>query len=354
MSNRNSFDTLAPEFRLLINGRELEAEAKANLIGVGVLDDLAAASMFWCTVLSWDAVMARPRWIDGEPFREGNSVEVQMGYRDSLQSLFKGEITALEPAFVHHQPPTLTVRGYDRRHRLMRKRKTHSYRNMKDSEIASQVAAAAGLSAQVQDSGVTLDYVLQHNQTDLEFLGGRARRIGYEVKVMDRTLCFHGRKNNEGETLKLTCDVELLEFYPRLTTVGQVEQVEVRGWDPKGKKELVAQTSSASTLMGGSTSGPQAASQVFQETGGVCVSMPVESQAEADQLAKGWFDEMALSHVTGSGLCIGEPRLRAGTVVKLEGLGKRFSGAYYVVSAEHDYKRSTGYRTAFTVRRNAT
>jgi hypothetical protein len=32
----------------------------------------------------------------------------------------------------------------------------------------------------------------------------------------------------------------------------------------------------------------------------------------------------------------------------------RFSGSYYVTSTEHSYKPSIGYRTAFSVRRNAT
>jgi phage protein D len=33
-----------------------------------------------------------------------------------------------------------------------------------------------------------LPYVLQHNQTDLEFLAVRARRINFEVVVTDRDL----------------------------------------------------------------------------------------------------------------------------------------------------------------------
>lgn len=84
------------------------------------------------------------------------------------------------------------------------------------------------------------------------------------------------------------------------------------------------------------------------------VEMPVESQAEADQLAKRRFEEMALRHVSGDGVCIGQPKLRAGRVIEIEGLGKRFSGSYYVTSTEHRYNRNTGYRTVFSARRNAT
>lgn len=56
----------------------------------------------------------------------------------------------------------------------------------------------------------------------------------------------------------------------------------------------------------------------------------------------------------GEGVCDGRTDLRAGTVVKIEGLGERFSGLYYVTSTTHSYTLKYGYRMAFTVRRNAT
>ena len=78
------------------------------------------------------------------------------------------------------------------------------------------------------------------------------------------------------------------------------------------------------------------------------------SQTEADQLARGSFGEMALHYVEGRGVCIGNPKLRAGTLVEIEGLGERFSGAYYITTTEHAFRPGSGYRTTFTVRRNAT
>jgi hypothetical protein len=39
--------------------------------------------------------------------------------------------------------------------------------------------------------------------------------------------------------------------------------------------------------------------------------------------------------LTGSGSTVGDPRLRAGTVLRLEGLGEQFGGRYRVTSATH-------------------
>ena len=136
MTERRNFDTLTPELRLRINGAELPLRAKADIIAVSVLDDVEATGMFSITLYCWDTAEMQVKWIDDDLFKEGNSVDIEMGYRDNLERLFQGEITALEPEFPNGQPSTLTVRGYDRRHRLMGRRKTRTFLRMKDSDIA--------------------------------------------------------------------------------------------------------------------------------------------------------------------------------------------------------------------------
>jgi phage protein D len=355
VTNKRDFETLVPEVKLRINGSDLSNDAKADLVSVTVLEDVNAAGMFMISLLNWDSLEMRVTWIDDKQFQEGNSVEIDMGYLDNMETLFKGEITGLEPEFPSDQSPLLTVTGYDRRHRLMGRRKTRTFLNMKDSDIVNQIAGDWSLRPEVDDTRVTLDYVLQHNQTDFEFVQDRARRIGYEMVVTDTTLHFRRRKNNGSAVLTLNREVELLDFSARLTTMGQVEEVRVQGWNAKDKKEVVAKSKIGDEhQMGGSASGPAATRRAFSGTGGTGVDTPVLSQAEADQLAQGWFGEMALSYVEGYGTCIGEPELRAGTLVQIEGLGRRFSGSYYVTSTEHRYRPKVGYRTAFSVRRNAT
>jgi phage protein D len=247
------------------------------------------------------------------------------------------------------------VRGYDRSHRLMKQKKTKSYLRMKDSDIARQIASDSNLDAKVEDTGVAHEYVLQHNQTNLEFLQQRAERIGYEIFVQAKTLCFRPRSISGAETLVLRREIELLEFYPRSTTMNQVADVTVRGWDPKQKKEFVAK-SQAGDVRGrlGATSGPAAMQRSFAGARSLTARSPVSSQAEADKVAAGLLNEMALCHVTGDGVCIGRPDLRPGRLVKIEGIGRRFGGLYYVTSTEHAYSKGRGYRTAFSVKRNAT
>ena len=356
MAGRDAFDTLAPEVKVRVNGAALPEPAAADLVAVAVVNDVDAMGMFTLTLGGWDVVAMEVKWMDSELFREGNPVQIELGYRDSTQTLFSGEITGLEPHFPEAKPPILTVRGYDRLHRLMRRRKTHSFTNVKDSDIAATLAGTAGLTPDVEDSGVTHPYVLQHNQTDLAFLLSRARRIDYEVFADDRTLHFRARALRESAALTLRRDIELLEFHPRLTTMGQVQEFEVRGWSPQDKQALVGRAGAGDepATMKGTESGPSAVRRLFAPTGSALDREPVQSQADADRIARQRFSDMALGYVCGEGVCIGDPRLRAGSVVEIEGLGGRFSGLYYLTSTQHCFSPRSGYRTRFAARRNAT
>ena len=50
--------------------------------------------------------------------------------------------------------------------------------------------------------------------------------------------------------------------------------------------------------------------------------------------------------LTGSGSCVGDPSIRAGQLVRLDGMGPDFSGDYRISSATHSIDTS-GYRTTF-------
>lgn len=355
MAGANGSAQMAPSARVLIAGRDLSPAASGDLIALAVYDDVEIPSMFTLKLLNWDMERLKVTWSDAADFAIGSDVQIQLGYVDNLKTVLTGEVTGLEPEFSATAPPQLIVRGYDRRHRLLRGRKTRTFLQLTDSAIAQQIAAEAQLSAQVTDSGVKLEYVLQHSQSDLEFLQSRARRIGYAVSVQDKTLYFRPRQSGQSATLTLARDDDLIEFYPRLTTMAQGSGVQVTGWDVKQKRAIMAnaQASDVADLMGGRVSGPQAVQQTFGQARFTWPEQLAISQEEANGMASGQLNEMALAYIQGEGLCVGRTDLRADTVVRIEGFGERFSGQYYIRSVTHRFLPNRGYRTSFSFRRSA-
>jgi phage protein D len=355
MAIAKSENPLVPDFEISLNGAPLPVEAKAHVVEVSVDNATNLPGMFTMEIAGSDNGGGETGWVDDENlFAVGNSVEVRMGYADDLQTLIAGEITGLEPEFAFDRVPSLTVRGYDRRHRLHRGRKTRTFIQKKDSDIAAQIAGEVGLTAQVDDSGVVHDYMLQANQTDMEFLEARARQIQYEVVVEDKTLFFRPVSNAASEILALSMENDLLEFYPRLSSMYQLNEVVVFGWNPKEKKEIQgkAKTGDEVSKMGGQTTGAAMIESAFGPAVGVVSDLPLMTQAECDQIAKASFNRTSLSLVCGEGVCRGRTDLGAGKVIKIDGIGSRFSGHYYVTSATHRCT-ARGYYTHFTIKRNA-
>jgi phage protein D len=343
------------DFDIRIKGKSLTALAKDDVKAIRVEEDLAAAGMFAIELYNSQTDGTSFTWSDDSLFAPGSEVEIWLGEIKALQKVLLGEITSLEPAFYAESVPTLTVRGYDHRHRLLRGSKTRSFKQTTDSAIAEQIASEAGLAAQVDRTRVTLEYVLQHNQTDLAFLQDRAQRIGYEVYVHDKQLHFRRPKNSAKEVMTLSLGQNLIEFFPRLSTMNQVGELLIRGWDVKNKAALVgrAKVGNETTTMGGTTSGARAAERAFGRASAAGVSRPLFNQAEADQMALGQFNARALAYISGEGLCEGAPGLHAGVVVKVEGAGSTFSGRYYVTAVTHTVAPGRGYLTRFRVQRIA-
>ena len=223
-------------------------------------------------------------------FAIGNVVEIKLGYVDDLETLMIGEITALEPEFVFNRLPSLTVRGYDRRHRLQRGRKTRTFVSRKTATSPRRLPAKRASDGASDDSEEMHDYVLQANQTDLDFLHERASRIQYDLSSRRQDAALPTRSPMPRRSLTLshgrtTC----WSFRPRLSSAGQVSEVMVRGWSPKDKKELI----------GRAKAGDEVSSIGGHESGAALVAGAFGTAIELAECASG--DDASRSGSTGQG-----------------------------------------------------
>jgi phage protein D len=341
-----------PLFLITINGQAAPLELMRDVIEIVVDDSLHLPDMF--TILLHDGTL---QWVDSNLLAVGVEVQISATTADTeIQPgagvlLITGEITALEPNFAQTGEPTLLVRGYDRTHRLHRGKKSRSFLRATDSEIAQKIAREVGLQAQVDPTSVVHDYVFQDNQTNLEFLQARAQRIGYEVYVKDRALYFCRRSSEQEVGPELVWGLALRDFRPRLTTMEQVDEVIVRGWDPRTKREIVGRATKGQITpqVGVAESGGELAQRAFGVSAqAVVVDRPVASVEEANAMAQALCDELGGDFIQAEGVCFGSPQMQAGRVVTIQGVGHRFSGQYFVTSATHIYN-ADGYETLFNI-----
>ncbi|MBN1934504.1 MAG: VgrG-related protein [Anaerolineae bacterium] len=336
-------------FLIRVDGNLLSAQLMDDLIDVMVDSNLHLPDMFAIRVHDESL-----EWIDRGPFKLGVLVEIGVVPQDGgeEQELIKGEITALEPDFAEGTRAALTVRGYDRSHRLHRGTHSRAFTQVTDGDLVNKIAQEVGLRTDVDATSQVYEHVIQYNQTHMAFLRGRARCIGYEIYVRDRTLYFKEPGGQPaGAPLELEWGDQLKTFRPRLTLIEQVDEVTVKGWDAKNKAEIMgsAKRSTAAPEIGESRSGASAASEAFGAGRRIVVNRPVSSQAEADAVAQSLYDEICGGFIEAEGRCAGLPALKAGAVVQLKALGDKLSGKYFVTSATHIYSAQGEYITEFKV-----
>lgn len=348
-------ENTAPESKILINDAEIPVELKADVLELVVCQHSDGPSSFDLTLNIVGPQNSELRWVDDARVQPGNKLEIRLGYLDKFQSLIVGEITALHPKYSNAESAKMHVQGFDRLHRLRRGRKTRSFVEVKDSQIAESIAAENGLGVDVEDTSVVFDYVLQGNLSDFDFLMERARRIRYEVRAEQGKLSFRRVGNHLGKVLTLEYTKTLKHFSPRLTTAGQVDELKVRAWNPSSKEAVlgVARVGDEDSLMGGKDSGGAIARAAFGAHGSAVVHVPLATQAEADQVAHALYNEMGLEFVSGEGEAVGNIGIQAGRIIELKGVGRRFGGNYYVKRAEHRLSPKSGYATRFAVMRSA-
>ncbi len=336
-------------FKVLLNGTELSKEIFFAIYGITIEDELNLPSMFTIKFNIVDFTNGDWRGVDLKTFKMGDTVKVSMGI-DSSVDMMTGEITSLDYTF--GDLCYLDIRGYDKLHRLRFGTMRRSFKDMKDSDIASSIASEASLTADTEDTGTVRPYVFQNNQSNYEFLIDRARRIGYEILVDDKTFIFRKSQEDKSPEVTLEYGKDLQRFSVQINTLTEGSEVEVRGWNVKDKEEIsfTASKGCENTKMSGKESGYGLSENAFLASSVSIVDNVVLDSKDAEDIAKAKYNTMLKDFLTGEGECIGNPNIRAGKTIEIKGLGDRLSGTYYVVSTVHSINQGE-YTTTFKVRR---
>lgn len=285
----------------------------------------------------------------------GKAIEISIpkdDENDTLEVIFSGEVTAIEPEYESGLRTILNVRGYDFGHRLTHGTYIRTFQNSKDSDIVSTMAGEAGLTASVEATTTVHDYVMQYNQTNMDFLRQLARRNNYKFFIdKDKKLQFKKAATTVGSAIALTWGENLLGFYPRLSLTEQVTEVTVRGWDVANKAAVVGTATAASYLqtIGDEQKGGTAyKTATTKDAKHYEVTHTTIDQTYANALAQTVLDELNADYVEAEGLCMGDAQLLPGGTVTIASVNSQFAGTYKLSTVRHIFTRQ-GFKSEFSV-----
>jgi uncharacterized protein involved in type VI secretion and phage assembly len=350
--------TYRSHFSLTIDGTSASEDLIADILQVSAEESLHQLGMFTLIISNnYFSGSSTAPWTHMSKFAIGKKIKIGFtssttgdpNYDDaSTAYILEGEITAIETDFTEEAKAPIIIRGYDVSHRLHRGRCSQSFLNMTDSDIVSKLARESGITVGTVTATTPVHkYVFQENQTNMEFLQERAARNGFELYMQDGKLNF--RKPTNDEELELKWLKDLSSFRVRVTGAEQVSSVEVRGWDYTTKKTIIS-TASTEAVITSNTSGKGSTSSTTfgSSTKMIVVDQPVFSTAESDKIAQSLCDELGGEFVHADAKGTGNPKIRAGKVIKLTDMGN-YSGSYYVTETHHLFQNGY-YATHFSVR----
>jgi hypothetical protein len=369
-------------FTIQINGSSLPAALRGAITSVAWTAGMEGSDSVEVTFANQNL-----QWLDNPLIAVDNGFSLSIGYApDPLEEVFVGEITGVEPSFPNSGMPTIRVTAHDFLQRLTHGKVDREFAitlptigilPLPDPVVASLVSATNLLLPFPDPIGAALStlmslvsYILapqeaqhsvrvQSGQSDFDFLTRIAKDNGWEMYI-DHTqepkgyvLRFQFLMQDYSPSVTLKWGQSLLEFTPRLTTVGDIFGVSARIWISTLQLEFVVVVSwdydrAAFNLMIYPGLGDVASILGGNASKTISIKPTGFPTAFRDILTE--FLPRLNNRLTGSGSTIGNPDVKPGKVINLVGLGSQFSGLYRITSATHTFDGG-GYKTNFKLRK---
>lgn len=376
------YPQFGPQFTMQVGGANLPAGLRG-----------AISSVTWTTALegadSVEVTFANSnlQWLDNPILAVDQPFNLSVGYApDPLEKVFVGEITGVEPSFPSGGMPTIRVTAHDFLQRLTHGQVDRAFYiqipesvtiPLPDPAVAAIVSGSNLLIPDLDPVGGVLSTLMtlasyiaapdepqkwvrkQQSTSDFDFLTAIAKENGWEMYI-DHTaepkgymLRFQFIVQDYAPSVTLQWGSSLMDFTPRLTTVGDVFGISARVWVASLQLEFVIVVSwdydrAAFDLM--IYPGLGDLSTLLGEKASKTISIKPTGFGNSLREILSELLPRLNNRLTGTGSTIGNPAIKPGKVINLIGLGGQFGGLYRITSATHTFDGS-GYKTSFKVRK---
>ncbi len=288
-------------------------------------------------------------WFERRVLDFGKTMTVKLGD----DTVFEGQIVAIEGRFPPQAPPTVVVRVDDKLQALRMTRRTRCFESTTDADLMQRIAGEHGLQTDVNLPGPTWPLVVQANESDLAFLRRRALVADADLMLLGGKLSAQARSARRTPPLRMTQGGALRRFEVCADLAHQRTALTCAGWDVAAKQALAAEATSSAVAneASGGDSGPQVLQSALGARKDMVGHRVPFDDAGARAEAEAHLRALSRRFVRGRGEANANARLRAGTTVELSGLGPLFDGAYGVTDTRLRFDAAHGLRSEFGVER---
>ncbi len=270
--------------------------------------------------------------------------------------LFEGEVVTVEAQY-DGDGSVAVIRAMDLSHRMARGQRVRSFTKRTASTIAREIAAGAGVPiGRIDPTKRSYAVITQPNVSDWEFLTMLAADNDSEAVMADGKFVFRAvpraalapgaALTGEQSPLVIEKGEHIYSVRSTVTSVGQVPDVTVRGWDPVLKKSVKSRVRPPASRRLDITTSPRDAIGRFGSATGLNIAdVPYETDAEARSVAAAVASDVTSALAELEVNLRGTPELRAGVAISLQDIGAAFDGKYTITSSRHVFERGRTYET---------
>lgn len=297
--------------------------------------------------------------LDGELSREdfplsnkdelipGKEIEIQMGYRDELTSVFKGIIIKQGIKSQHGASALLCIEAKDESIKMTIGRQNKYFTEVSDSDIIEEVIGAYGLSKEVESMTVIHKEMVQYYATDWDFMVSRAEANGKLVYVDDGKITIKTPSITAAEK-SFIYGQGIVEFETEMDARDQFAGVISKSWDFAKQEMIDSEANPPGLKEQGNLSSSDLAEVIGLE------NLPLQHTGTIDsQELQAWSDakllRSRLSKIKGRIRILGDPNFKPGQVIDLGGLGDRFNGSAYITGVGQSYGNDTIWYTDLSI-----
>ncbi|NMM49677.1 type VI secretion system tip protein VgrG [Marinigracilibium pacificum] len=283
-----------------------------------------------------------------DEFLPGNEIEIKIGYRDNIETVFKGILIKHGIKTREDEPSQLIIELKDIAIKMTIGRKNRYFQEVTDSDIIEEILGEYDVDPDVESMTVNHPEMVQYYCTDWDFMVTRAEANGKLVFVDDGAVIIKSPDLSSEPVLDLVYGQNIKEFDACMDARDQFGGITSNSWD-YAQQEIVSF---------------EGADPMLDSTGNVSVSdlsdvigleaLPQQhggrvSPEELQSLSDARFLRSRLAKVRGRLRIIGYSQVKPGDVVQLGGLGDRFNGVAFVSSVGHHYGLDSSWYTDIEV-----
>jgi len=368
-----------PAFSLLLNGQPAPVEVRASIQSLECKTGYEGLDEVECTLAN-----DRLRWLDSDLFTLGTGITLALGYApEPLAQVFDGEVVARAASFPAGGAPTFSITAHDRRHKMADGNKLRWFAvptpigtfPLPDPVTAGIVTLENLMVPMFEPVGFALSLLLggidafialdpissqkvvrkQANTSDYQFLEQIAKENGWDMLVEHsgtlggHMLRFTSSLDHLAADHTLRYGSSLIDFSPRVSTVGQIASVSGFVWVPPIKMSFIVTLGFDFDRMALTLSIYPGIVPIGMQPSDYLIEEPLTLTSIPRRLVSELLPKLN-SRLTASGSIVGNPQLRAGDVLRIEGVGQEFGGLYRATAVTHSLDTG-GFRTRFEARK---